>query len=1012
MTDDGTAPLTLELLGPFALKVNGAPARPLRSQKGQGLLALLALRQGREVSRAWLAQTLWPDSEIEEAQTSLRQSLSDLRRALSDQAGRLASSSTKMLCLDLTGAEVDVLRFDQAIAKGDTEALEKAVALYRRPFMEDCLEAWAFQEREKRQQDYLKALETLAMQAMADGSPDRAVAYLRPGVETDLSHQSLHRALMQAYAKQGDYESALQVFQELRRRLFASSYGEPQPETQALYQTLRDQARRRSRPAVLRSAPLAGPPPCHLPRPLTPLIGREQAVQEITALLLSTRLVTLTGTGGIGKTRLAIQSAQEMAENFTHGVWFAALESLSHSNLLPQTVAALLGAPEERGKPHLDSLVEYLQSRQLLLVLDNCEHLIEACAELARTLLRECAGLTLLATSREKLGLMGETVWRVPSLAIPEEDQDDATEGLQSSPAIRLFAERAHAAQNDFALSNENLAEVTQICRRLDGIPYAIELAAALVESLPVAEIVTRLNDRFQLLDSGDRTLPARQRTLRAMIDWSYDLLSGPERLLLARLSVFSGGWTLQAAEAVCSDGEELQNWQVVKTHSRLVTKSLVMTGERDGQPRSHLLETMRQYGRELLEKAQETEPLRRAHYDYFRRMAAEAEPELVGPTQQTCLILLEADHTNLRHALEGQIVSLTETEQQDTKSETQNLLRFSASLGRFWQIRGYFSEGRDLLLRILALPQAQDRTAERADALTWAGLLCLFQGDYATARPLCEEGLSIWQKLHDDRGIAGALGCLGILVKDQGDPAGARRLFEESLKYGQAAGDRAGVAGSLGYLGIVAIDMGDTPAAFAYFEQSLALRRELQDRWGIAASLNNLGVLHRKQGRYTEAKTYLEESLELRRHLGDRRNIAVCLNNLGLIACQTADFSQARACFEESMRLSWDLGERRSLAYSLEAFARLAQAEEEWDRAVTLWGAAAALRETIGSPLTPPEQALHQQNLEAARNTLGTAAFEAALSRGDTYTLEKAMDFCLASPFRTNARNPARDSA
>ncbi|HLV80367.1 MAG TPA: tetratricopeptide repeat protein [Chthonomonadaceae bacterium] len=991
MSEGEPGELVIRLLGPFAVWVEGKPLPSLRSVKGQWLLALLVLRHGREVSRAWLAEMLWPDSLQAEALTSLRQSLSNLRRALGHQAYRLGTPTTRQVTFDLSGADVDVLRFDQAVTHGHAGALREAIGLYRGALLEGCAEGWALREREGRQQAYLRALETLATQALADGQEAEAAHLLRLGADLDPFQQGLHRNLMQALAKGGDIGEALETYLRLRARLRREHNADPDPETTRLYQQLRAQARRQAQP---RSEPPpdspAPTPPCHVPVPLTDLLGREQALREIEAHLLTHRLVTLTGTGGAGKTRLAIEVCRRTLDDYPEGAWFVDLSALNAPYRVALEVATTLNVREEQGRNWPQRLSDFLADKRLLLVLDNCEHLVEACAELARTLLQACPHLRVLATSRQKLGLMGEVVWQAPPLPVPARDAPHDPEALMEYAAVQLFVERARTVSRSFPWSARHADAVAEICRRLDGLPLAIELAAGLVEILSPQEIALRLEHRFDLLQGADPTRPLRQQTLRAMIDWSYDLLSADERALLRRLSVFRGGWTLQAAEALCKaeavleppSAFQLAPVEVLHGLRRLVGKSLVLTEGRDGETRYRLLESIREYGVERLREQGEWEDARTRHRAFYVALAERAASELMGLEQARWLECLEADHDNFRLALEVAV---------EDRLQVVSALRLAGALGQFWQIHGYFGEGRTYLNRLLALvPEGEQRL--RAQALLWAGMLAHYQGDAATAQAQAEEALTLWEVLEDVRGTALTLGCLAIIAKERGDLEEAKRLFERSLEGSRVAQDRFRQAWSLGYLGILAANQGDYAAARRYYEESLALRRKLRDIWGIAASLNNLGQLAHQEGDYERACSLLEESLAIRRTLEDRRNIAISLNLLGRIACRQGDLAAAWTQQQESLALCWELRDRRSLAYSLEAIAQLALLQAHSERAIRLFAAASSLRLAIRAPLPPAEQVDYAQCLAQLQAQVGAEAFAAAWAEGLALTLEEAV--------------------
>ena len=659
----------------------------------------------------------------------------------------------------------------------------------------------------------------------------------------------------------------------------------------------------------------------NLPYQLSSFIGREQEVRQVQILLSQTRLLTLTGAGGCGKTRLALQAAAEAQEAFEDGVWLVKLDSLSDPRLVVQAALNALGLREEPGRSLTETLTGYLQSRRLLLVLDNCEHLLAACEALAQEVLERCPAVQVLATSREALGLLGEQVYRVPSLRLPDASTgagEPNAEAMLSYDAVRLFVERARYQRSDFALTAHNAAAVAQVCVRLEGIPLAIELAAARVRALSVEQIASRLDNRFHLLTGGSRTVLPRQQTLRAAIEWSYALLSAREQALLCRLSVFAGGWGLEAAEGVCG-GEGIAGWEVLDVLTGLVDKSLVVYGEGGGAERYRMLEMVRGYGWERLETEGELERWRSRHLDWFLALAEEAERKLAGPEQGEWLERLEEEHDNLRAALgwcreapEGAAVGQ----------------RLAGALWRFWEVRGYLGLGRSSLLEALERDGAGGFTSERGKALNGAGHLANRQSDYVSARVLYEESLAIRRELGDKSGIAHSLHGLGGVAFNQGDYVSAHALYEESLAIRRELGDKSGIAWSLTGLGTVATRLGDYVSAQALFEESLSLRRELRDKRGIAWSLSYLGDVATRQGDYVSAQALFEESLAIQRELGDKHGIAWSLSNLGDVAHAQGDDMSAHALHEESLSLRRELGDKSGIALSLHDLGDVAHAQ------------------------------------------------------------------------------------
>ncbi|HZO87161.1 MAG TPA: tetratricopeptide repeat protein [Chthonomonadaceae bacterium] len=733
----------------------------------------------------------------------------------------------------------------------------------------------------------------------------------------------------------------------------------------------------------------------NLPQQLTSFVGRERELAEIKSLLPRTRLLTLVGAGGCGKTRLAMQVSADVLEDYANGVWMVELAPISDPALVPQAVATALRVREAPNSTLLETLSDYLRDKSLLLVLDNCEHLVGACAQLADTLLRHCPNLRLLATSREPLNIAGELNVRVPPLALPESGRKLSLESLLTAEAARLFVERATFSQPGFSLTRQNAPAVIQICRQLDGIPLALELAAARVKALPVEQIARRLQDRFRLLTGGSRTALPHQQTLRALIDWSYELLEEKERTLLRRLSVFAGGWSLAAAEAVCTD-EEIEDWEILDTLSRLVDKSLVVADERDGEARYRMLETIRQYSRDRLQETSEAEELRARHRDYFLALAEEAGPFLTGAEQSEWLARLELEHDNLRAALDW-------CQQHSVGTG----LRLAGALHWFWEIRGYLSEGRERLAALLAHPEAEGATLARAEALHAAGRLAWHQSDYAAARALHEESLALYRELGEKAGIADALGSLGDVEYAQGNYEEARQLQEACLAIRSEMHDRYGMADTLLNLGNIALCQDDYPTARARYEESLALARKLENKRAIAFSLINLGLIAREQHDYAAAHTYYEQSLVTLRQLEDKAGTATSLHNLAEVAAQLGKHVEAAALYRESLELFLEMGNKRCIAYVLEGLSGLALAQEQPEQAVRLYAAAAALRKAIDAPLPPATQEEYDHFLADVRSALGEEVFASAWTEGSFLSLEQAI--ACALPPQEEANDASR---
>jgi predicted ATPase/DNA-binding CsgD family transcriptional regulator len=699
------------------------------------------------------------------------------------------------------------------------------------------------------------------------------------------------------------------------------------------------------------------PPPNNLPLDLSSFVGREKELAEVERLLENTRLLTLTGSGGCGKTRLALAAANELVEGFEDGVWLVELASLADSSLVPQAVASTLGLREQPGRSPTEVLSYYLGSRKVLLVLDNCEHLIEACAELAEALLHSCPELRILATSREALGITGEVAWLVPSLSLPDLRRLPAVESLPRYESARLFVERAVAVKPSFVLTEQNAVAVAQVCYRLDGIPLAIELAAARAKVLPVEQIADRLDDSFRLLAVGSRTAMPRQRTLHATMDWSHDLLSLEERALFRRLSVFAGGFTLEAAESVCTGGG-LERDEVLDLLSHLVDKSLVIMREEGGEGRYRLLETVRQYGREKLSESDEAEQASERHAGYYLALAEEAEPELKGAGQVAWLEQLEREHDNLRAAM----VWLLE------RGESEKAARLGWALWLFWGIRAHFAEGRRWMEQALSAKGSAAMSAPaRAKALYVAGMMANYQGDHGSAEPLVEESLGLFRALEDKLGTAYALSNAGFAASGQGHHQ----------------------------------------RAITFNEESVHLFLEVGEKWGAAIQFCFLAVAWRDRGDHGRARRLAERGLALSREVGERQTLCAALYTLATLAQAEGDHERARDLFEEGLTLSAELGNEADVAHCLEGLASIAGAEGSIARAARLWGAEEALLEKIEAAVYTyvPDRSLHQSQLAAARSQLDEEAFEAAWEEGRTMSPEQAIEYA-------RDRSPAPETA
>jgi predicted ATPase/class 3 adenylate cyclase len=730
--------------------------------------------------------------------------------------------------------------------------------------------------------------------------------------------------------------------------------------------------------------------PNNLPVQLSTFIGRERELAEARRLLLTTRLLSLVGPGGTGKTRLSLQLAADCLPSFADGVWFVELATLADPALVLQTIASVLGVREQAGMPLMETSLNYLRAKQLLLILDNCEHLVAACARLADQLLHASPKMKLLASSREPLGINGEAIFRVPSLSLP--DPAEVTRAAVAQyESVQLFLERAIAANPKLKLTEKNAASVAQICRRLDGIPLALELAAARASVFSVEQIASRLDDRFKLLTGGSRTALPRQQTLQALIDWSYDILSEPERVLLRRLSVFTGGWTFEAAETINSDLD------VLNLLSQLVNKSLVVAEEvEEGDTRYRLLETIRQYARDKLLAAGELDRTRELHLDYFVRLAETAGPQVDSPSAAEWLPRLEAEYDNLRAALEWAL-----------EHDVEAALRLVAVLFAFWFRRGRMVEGLNWIAAALARAEEQPilegdggRRQMRLHAQAWQAMASLANmNDNPLALKAGEAASALARQLGDSRMLAISLSLIGAVRIHLGDRSGALAPIAEGLALARQGGDKYSLGIALDAMAqYSAIVTGDFEAAARYEAEGLALLSGNEASWGGIFVFFNSARAAIERGDYPTARARYLALLPSVQMLGDEHRLNMIASELAHIQRYEGHYLEAEAAYRETIRGWQRLGHRSAVAHQLESFAFAARAQAEFERAARLLGAAASLREQINIPMGPQERVEYDRELAGLRANLDEKAFAALWTEGRAMSMEAAIDYALLS--------------
>jgi non-specific serine/threonine protein kinase len=731
---------------------------------------------------------------------------------------------------------------------------------------------------------------------------------------------------------------------------------------------------------VAGDAPAADAPKHNLPHQLTSFIGREKEIAELEQLLATTRLLTLTGSGGCGKTRLALQVARRILHAYPDGIWLVELAPLGRASLVTQTVASVLAVKEQAAKALLDTVVEWVASRKLLLVLDNAEHLLAACGELVDLLLRRCDRLAILVTSRERLGIAGELTYRVPSLSVPDARGDATPEEALASEAARLFIERARLQRPELEITAKDTMPLASMCRRLDGIALAIELAAPRVRTMSIGELSRRIDDRFSLLTEGSRTALPRHRTLRSLIDWSHDLLHDAEKRVLWRASVFSGGWTLEAAERVCS-GAHVDRREVLDILTSLADKNLVTVDTREEPTRFGMLEMVRHYALDRLRESAEEDAVRGRHLEYFRQMAEKLDEPQADEERVRWLNRSQGELDNLRAALAW-------CEADETRAVTG--LALAGRLYWLWTTRLQAGEGRGWVARLLAADRTAERHEAHARAFHAAGTLASHQADQAAAEACHREALAIWRRLGDRRQMVRSLGSLGNVATDQGRSSDAKALYEEAVAIAREVGDRRSIALGLHHLGNLAAGGDDYTRAVTLLDEALSISREF-GRLSAAHCHLTLGEVRFLQSDLVAARAHLTEALEAHRELGSRRGIAHALHQIGLVSLAEGDIGTARMQLREAFAMHQAAGDRLGVGEALNFFAELSLASADPMTAARLWGCAQRLcEETKANRL---DDSRRKAQVAAARRALqDDAAFDRAWEEGRSWTLDEAI--------------------
>jgi len=1030
------------MMGGLSLRCGSNVVTHFKSRKVAALLAYLAFYASRRHNREELQALLWPDDSLDAARNSLRVALSLLRRQLATSDTAVESilyADRSAVWLDAEHVTTDTAEFDSMYAAalhnedeaGQAALLTNLVDAYRGELLTGLYEDWVLTERARLNESYMQALRKLVRVLAASHEYQLALEYARRAVHVDPLREEAARDLMRLFLAVHQPSAAMQHYKELEQRLNESIGTRPAAATRELARRIAEGSDREvihpSAPPISASATSQRnpPPPIvsspasggRIPIPAARFFGREHELtklqgwvstilesNDVPERVVAPRLLTLTGPGGTGKTRLAMQTTERLAELQRDRTWYVPLADLTSAGQIADALADALQIPRSDISALPSLMAVRLNNRPSLIILDNMEHLLEGGAPLVRMLLEQVRTVSFMITSRRRMGLPGEREFPVPPLPVPaaaEEEQAPshdsrgtlqpkfrdrsnspaALTALAESAAVQLFVDRAQAVESSFSLTSNNAAAVSSLCRHLEGLPLALELAAARIRVLTPDQMLTYVARRLDLLVDPSADKDGRHRSLRAATEWSYRLLSPDERRLFLRLSIFEGGWTLAAAGSVCEEPD------ILEAVEQLRMNSLIQTDVKGVEVRFRMLETLRSFACEQL-SAEEAASVRRRHAEYFLMMAEEAEPHVKGPDEAIWMDALQVEHDNLRAALNWFV---------SDSAGGEPGLRLVCALWRFWIGRGYLIEGRERFDAAMAHPGAGDVTVHRARALLYSGDLANSLSDFASAESLFELSLAAFRTLGNRPGAANALSRLGLVKMRAGSYAISRQIQEESLALHEDNFDNEGIATSSSYLGLLAIQEGDYHLARICNERCLAIYRNLGNRRNLAMTLGNLGLIAAHLGEYASARGLQEESLAIHRELGIQQGIAAALSNLSIILIKLGEHSAGRKRLLEGMALFRELGSKHSAVISLDTLGGLAIAEEEWPHAAWLYGVADGAREALGAVLAPRDKQQHDRDISVLREQMGDEAFYLEFTKGQATSMEQALEIVLS---------------